>query len=487
MKNYLTLYLSNLSERQRAWVLMGVSFLLGLAFYGCFWNQSSGLSTVVYTGLVIGASWLLLIGLQRVWPKELWLVAAASVYLAAMLSWRDSTLLAVINCLTLFGLALLAVWMLAGESWRMRLLNYIALIFLPLSGIKPFFKSVSQVISKGGPSEKNSAVATGILVTIPVVLILAALFIKTDAILNDWVSHLLLHINTESAMSWVVILAVTGWFVGAYSFIVQKAAPSIAEKDDRRILGVVESRILLGAVNAVFGLFLLLQFVYLFGGETYLAHNAVTYAEYARQGFVELVLAALIAAGVIWLSRPYVIVDPAKKLGGLGMLLAAQVLIVLASAMNRLWLYEQAYGFTLTRLVGQTLMIWLCLVFVVLLLQMRGKLTTVTTGPAMVGLMVLAVIGFNIVNPEAFIVQQNSNRYHQMGKIDLGYLDRLSNDAVPALLPLQKEAKPSMSQQMAINFNDRLSGLEAHPADGWQSWNWSRYRSKLLLEQYTNK
>ena len=74
--------------------------------------------------------------------------------------------------------------------------------------------------------------------------------------------------------------------------------PTQADVAPRR-LGVAEALVVLLAVDLVVGLFVGLQLAYLFGGLDTLAAVGLTYSEYARRGYFELVLAAILAVLVI--------------------------------------------------------------------------------------------------------------------------------------------------------------------------------------------
>ena len=67
---------------------------------------------------------------------------------------------------------------------------------------------------------------------------------------------------------------------------------------DTRVLGLPEALVILVAVDLVFGVFVGLQVAYLFGGRTR-SRDGMTYADYARRGFFELVAAACLAGGIV--------------------------------------------------------------------------------------------------------------------------------------------------------------------------------------------
>src|SRR5205807_10663142 len=59
-------------------------------------------------------------------------------------------------------------------------------------------------------------------------------------------------------------------------------------------LGFIESTMLLGSICGVFALFVAIQFVYLFGGQSNINIQKFNYADYVHRGFTELVIVALL-------------------------------------------------------------------------------------------------------------------------------------------------------------------------------------------------
>ena len=58
--------------------------------------------------------------------------------------------------------------------------------------------------------------------------------------------------------------------------------------------------LLLGAVDVVFAAFVLVQLTYFFGGTTLVLHQeGLTFAEYARNGFAQLVVVAILTGALI--------------------------------------------------------------------------------------------------------------------------------------------------------------------------------------------
>jgi hypothetical protein len=156
-------------------------------------------------------------------------------------------------------------------------------------------------------------------------------------------------------------------------------------------------------------------------------------------------------------------------------LLCGFTLVVLASAMRRLGLYEEAFGFTRARLAVDLAILWLGGVFALIIAAgLTGRLRWL---PVAVVIMTSAsALSFALSNPDGRIAARGVERYESTGNIDLVYLSTLSSDAVPALLRLPE---PLRSCALA-SVGDRVEG-----GDGLGSWNLSRSHAGSLLDART--
>jgi len=231
----------------------------------------------------------------------------------------------------------------------------------------------------------------------------------------------------------------------------------------------------LGALVALFAAFVALQLATLFGGRDHVLRTAgLTYAEYARQGFGQLIAAAGLTLAVIAAARRWARTAGRRDerlLRGLLAALCVLSLVVLASALKRLGLYEQAFGFTRLRLLADAHILWLGAVLVL-------ALAAVVTGAAgwlpraVVALSATGALAFALSNPDGRIAERNGERYASSGQLDLAYLAGLSADAAPAPARLGSRAPCAVARIR--------SRLEWQP-DGLAGANLGRFHARRAL------
>jgi hypothetical protein len=230
----------------------------------------------------------------------------------------------------------------------------------------------------------------------------------------------------------------------------------------------------LALLVALFLAFVVVQLAVLFGGhERVLETAGLTYAEYAREGFWQLLAASALTLAVVG-AAAVLAATPVRShrlllrilLGAL----CALTLVVLVSAVQRLLLYEDAFGLTRLRLGAVAFALWLGGLFALLLLAgiappVRRRLAHV----AVAG-MALALLGFSLASPDRLIAERNVDRWRETGRLDGRYLSGLSADAVPALVELPPDL------HLLGELKARLAADER-----WSSWNRSRARARGLL------
>jgi hypothetical protein len=351
----------------------------------------------------------------------------------------------------------------------------LAAMSLPMAGLRalPWVgRGVSSRLSTArgawGPAVRTVATSIGLLA------VFGALFASADAVFASLLPSVDL---ADFPLRAFVFVAFTGLALSA-AFL--GAAPprwDVLSPRPARTVRAVEWIAPISGVVALFAVFVAVQVSVLMGGDDYVLRTAgLTHAEHARSGFGQLVVVtiltlAVVSAAVRWAPRE----TPGQR-RLLRLLLGALCLLALAVvvfALNRLHLYEVAFGFTRLRLFMNVFEGWLGLLFVLVLLA-GVRLRAPWLPGAVVVTAAAALLGLAAVNPDGFVADRNVDRYSQTGKLDVAYLQVLSADAVPAVDRLPEPARSCA-----------LSGMHRPPA-GWAGWNLGRAQADDILQAAPN-
>jgi hypothetical protein len=270
----------------------------------------------------------------------------------------------------------------------------------------------------------------------------------------------------------------------SYSFREQESQTAVQRKSRSYSVGHIESSILLGSVNVLFFAFILVQLTYLFGGESNISTQGYTYAEYARRGFFELIAVAIISFLLLLTTEKYITrkeTDHALGFRVLGTALVVQVMLIMASAFTRLSLYEEAYGFTALRLYSHAFIILLAVIFCLLLYKIhKDKRESAFVFRVFISIALFLAV-MNLLNPDGFIARRNIERFAATGKLDLHYLVRLSDDAIPEAIEVLDMSNEDLRKSFARELYWRAQKKDSSYSSEWQSLNISRMRADKIL------
>lgn len=233
----------------------------------------------------------------------------------------------------------------------------------------------------------------------------------------------------------------------------------------------------LGSLNVLFAAFVTVQFTTLFGSHHFVLHAVdLTYAEYAREGFFQLILAAGLTLAVVWAVRTWVGADARKdvRLRLLLSSLGGMTLVILASALARLTLYEEAFGFTRVRITAHAIILWLAAILIVVIVGvLKGDMRWMPRTVVCLSAAAMTLLG--VMRPDALVADGNVSRWLRTGKVDIAYLSTLSSDAVPALIRLDPPLRDCALQGIATRLDE---------PETWLEWNLSRADARGRLSHF---
>lgn len=371
-----------------------------------------------------------------------WLFLGAGLLLALFVSMR--------RAFWLVGLDLMAIWVLTalgatfareGVVARTTLSEWGRRSLRPLVSLPQGMRILVPRIKISATRQRKVAVLSAVGATTVVVLTFGALLASADPVFADVIGRpfdIELDPDTLTHLAITCTVAVAAATILAAAMRRPVAEVSVEGSTDRR--GPLEPwgwTIVLGSAAAVVLAFLAVHLPAMYlDRQQVLARVGLTYADYAREGFAQMVAAAVLTLALVGLMWTW------GGRSGSGARIAAMVLIglnliVLVSAFHRLHLYEQEFGWTVARLLGHVAIIWLGVVLALTVFALtRRDLGNVAA--AMVGLAFVALLAVNLINPEGFIASQNL----ASDQLDTRYLERLSDDAIPAIVHAIPQSDP---------------------------------------------
>ena len=484
--------------------LLLTSLFLGITFDLLFWKKAPGISFAIFIILCLAAGYLLLRSqnLHPAWRSLSLLVPI--VFFSVMTFIRREPFTLFLNyALTLFSTVVLVMTYQSG-LWTLYSLSDYAANMCHLIGSMltlPWIQIIntdSQQKTTIGKRHKNNVwpIVRGTLLAIPVLLVFAALFSSADLIFEQRLNDLLTNLNIEKLIEYI--------FRGAYILIIAYSLVGIIKHAESKsqnekligigkpivapFLGFTEASIILGSVLLLFSGFVIIQFQYLFFGQTNITLTGFTYSEYARRGFGELVAVAVFSLILLQSLSAITKRDTNKKkiFSGLVIGLVILVIIILISSFQRLFLYESAYGFSRLRTYSHVFMIWLGILLVAVV-----TIEVLKRQRAFANIALLALMGFtaslNLLNVDTFIAIQNINRAIRGRELDISYLSTLSSDVVPTLV------KEYSSSNLTSKTRDGIGAAlacfriyeeaDASQAPFWQSFHFSDWNAVRQLNK----
>lgn len=339
---------------------------------------------------------------------------------------------------------------------------------------------VSQLLKRSSnPNqyEIGKKVLIGILISVPFLFIILNLLISADAQFARLLNGLpnLIHFRADYVIRGIIVLVLTFCFFGFMQVLLQNKTKVVEKEDSSSTFtldGIITLTVLL-LLNLVYFVFIVVQFTYFFSGTL---EEGFTYAEYARRGFFELLFVTMInltvTTAVIILSKPVQgLMKKSINLALTILVLASGVLLV--SAFMRLTMYEDAYGFTFTRVLAHSFMIFLLVIFAYTLVKIWLEKLSLFHFYFIAALIYYA--GLNMVNLDKFVVERNMERYEVTGNIDIYYLNQLSSEGIIGLISLY-EINPEVSGLQEL-LAQRKADIQYVKRDSWQSINYSRNKA----------
>jgi hypothetical protein len=465
--------------RRRGWLFVAGSIALGIAL-DAVTDGPPGLGLVIWAWCGLG------FGCATARPRLASMpMLVASLVPASFLAVRASPPLLAIDALAASGLvAAGAGFARDGAPLMADLRGYVWRSASIVASAPDGLARLAAPFLAGSGNGRGIRAIRSAVVVVPVVFVFAALLGSGDAVYAHYLTLPLRGVDLRSAPGHVTIVGLGA--AAAATLVARMLRPITPVPGQAPIRARIPLpwKATLAAVDVVFAGFVAVQASGLVGGRAHvLTAEGLTFAEYARSGFWQLLAAAGLSGAV--LSAAWIAGGNASErrrtftaLGGALVLLDG---VVLTSALGRLRLYEQAFGFTWPRVLGHAavLAIAAMLAFGLVAILVR-RVGWLPSGALVV--LFATVVGLNVVDPDRFIAERNLDRWRTSGRVDARELSSLSADAAPALVAALPDLPGCARAPVARALIQMRRDLALPAALGWPSWNLARARARAALE-----
>lgn len=421
----------------------GISILYGVLFAFCMYRNLFGATFLVYAAATV---YVLMLFIRKV---DIKIKIETKIYFIAIILCGLTTCITGNKLIQFFNwcciIGLLIVSMLEQffdeSKWNLPsyLLNAAVLFFTTIGYSFLPVKETGKLLTNGEHREnkKVSLVVIGVIIAFGSLLVILPLLITSDMIFRQLFEALTGWFSFEKIVPGLRI--VFGIFVTAllgfaliYGFFYASCHADFS-KERQRLIERYDPIIGISFTAVIGGIYLLysgIQVIYLFFGNEGSLPAGITYSQYAREGFWQLVAVALLNIIIVMLCI-YLFTE-SRYLKITLTIISGCTFIMIASAAYRMYLYVNSYHLTFLRL----LVFWFLLI---LALIMSGVIVSIyKKGFRLVRYIIMvSVSGYLILSasrPDYQIARYNINHIEEITPEDLNYMIYgLSLDAAPVI------------------------------------------------------
>lgn len=375
------------------------------------------------------------------------------------------------------------------------------------------FRAVSSVFAGGKGKRKGfGKLLAGAVLALPVLLFIVPLLISSDAAFEGLVSHIAGDIGTLIAK--LILGVAAAVLIVSYCFT--------RKKDD--IIPLRESGFcgtdpmyavsFLSVISVCYLVYLFSQLAYFFAAFSGFLPKDYTFtlSGYARRGFFEMSIIAginfVIILGTVLISKKKNN-KPHTAIRVLGTFIGLFTLVIIATALSKMFLYIKNYGMTVLRIITSSFMVFLAVVFIAVIIRCYSSRVRVIRTALVTAVAVLLVLGFG--NVKSFVAAYNYNAYKSgaLEEIDVQTVYELGEEGVPYLVKLSCEKDTVVSDRAknllidtftdmyeyeseykydeSTSLNRHVYTFKEHKYKGFEEWSYSRGVAYAYLDKILEK
>ena len=477
--------------RGRDFAFGGAALVLGILMCNFVLYGGFHLAFGLMAAACIGASWLYLKKSGHRFGSYEKALLVLSVLICLGFGRSDDGGIKLIMLLFLFVAVNLALCIGAGQNRRspdgaMSLLDAPRAFYrLGFGNLGRSASGLATGFRQGGTATRRiSAVGTGLLISVPLLLVMVSLLTSADAAFEG-----LMDLLPEFELAEYFHSALWGFFLAWVLYtrgisLAKDCKPVPADRTDKGINALTMNTVLI-MVCLVYVVYLFSQLAYLSGGLSGILPEEYTLAEYARRGFFEMAQLCGMNLGllclVIWKIRQ-------EKLPRLtkiaGTFLAAITIFLVLTASAKMVMYIGSYGLTRQRVLTEVIMLWVSLTTILVTIRLYkpgfGYMKAVVLTAMVLGTLVFWV------DVDSVVARYNVRAYRsgRLETVDVSYINDLGSAGIPWLVELAEEEDPEIARQARSALDRRTRPGYHREIEDFRDWNFSGAKAEGLLDAY---
>ena len=344
-----------------------------------------------------------------------------------------------------------------------------AFLIMPFGNFVTLFGALFRKRAKKNAGAFGSVLIGLVIAIIPTLVIF--LLLSGDMLFKDMTRHIgefLKEYFVVDLITFIASIPVSMYlFAALYANRKGKLADSIDEAakhkaaESVRFLNPVIACSAMVPVILLYIVYLGLHIGYYFSAFRQNLPEGFTAAEYARSGFFELLIVALINLCFIVAGSLFIRNDENGKRPLSWALFSALFSLLtiglVASAMSKMALYISFFGMTYLRVSTTWFMLFIGIVFLFILIRQFAPRFNVIGVTIVTGVLMFAVFSYS--SPDAWISAYNIDAWKtgKLSSIDVEALDRLSDGATPYLITLAEDPDQEVSAAATAALSRRAS------------------------------
>ena len=477
--------------------IIGVSGILAILQSILFWNKTGGISVFIFVIACVMYLLYLLAKNKKITNKKAIIFTIPIILLSSTYFIFNNLLFNILNIfvITILGM-IMCVYLCKDKIKDRELFRKVSHIFGGMleciSDVIDFMK-IPEGKKENVKIEKIKSIGKAVLITIPVIILVLLLLMSADTVFENIFDKVFVNIGeilsfdgiivliSRIAVAFIVFLLFGGLFIN----LIKENTMFNKESEEKEISIKFENltiNMILTVLNIIYLIFCSIQITNLFMQKSNI--EGFDYSNYARQGFFQLMVVSFINFIILIIAN----INKKEKTKGqitynkvMSLLIVIFTIIIIISAIYRMNLYQEAYGFTYLRILVDFVLITEILISVPIIIKLLGKnIDILKTGIIITSFMYVIL---NFMNIDNFIATKNIDRYFkdpENSNFDINYLCDLGTDATMQMTRLLNAKEEEIVKRTENYLYKQRVWLNTEKMD-WQEYNISKKQAKEIL------